>query len=252
MAKVHMDDRRGTGPRVRLSVALLAAAFAFPRDGFAQAIDIAPLVTPPVQKVLPTPSPEVLPPAPPSAPALEAIPPGPAVHVDDVRLEGFTVYDANALRPFYADLVGTNVPREKLLAVVDALQTRYREDGYVLTTVHGAAEHKNGRLVFVIRATEGYISSVKLDAAGEIGSVGSLALDILNHLTAVGPVATPIWSATCCWSTISRRSRRRRCCCRRGRRAASISSRKSRGSRLACNFSSTIAARRRLGPTKRC
>jgi len=115
MAKAHMDDRRGTGPRVRLSVAVLAFACVFPRDGFAQAIDIAPLVTPPVQKVLPTPSPEVLPPTPPPAPTLEAIPPGPAVHVDDVRLEGFTVYDANVLRPFYADLIGSNVPREKLL-----------------------------------------------------------------------------------------------------------------------------------------
>ncbi len=183
-----MDDRRGTGRRVCLSMALLAAAFAFPRDGFAQAIDIAPLVTPPLQKVLPTPSPEVLPPALAPAPAPEAIPPGPALHVDDVRLEGFTVYDADVLRPFYGDLIGANVPRERLLAAVDALQTRYREDGYVLTTVHGAAEHKNGRLVFVIRATEGYISSVKLDATGEIGSVGSLVLDILNHLTAVGPV----------------------------------------------------------------
>jgi hemolysin activation/secretion protein len=47
------------------------------------------------------------------------------------------------------------VPRERLLALVEALQARYREDGYILTVVHGAAEHKDGRLIFVVRATEG-------------------------------------------------------------------------------------------------
>jgi len=69
---------------------------------------------------------------------------------------------------------------------VQALQLRYREDGYILTIVDGAAERHDGRLVFVIRATEGYIADVKLD--GDIGDAGQLVLAMLDHLTAIRPV----------------------------------------------------------------
>ena len=136
--------------------------------------------------MLPAPTPEVLPPAAAPTPELEAVPPGPAVRIDDVRVEGVTVYDAATLRPLYADLIGAAVPREQLQAAVEALQTRYRQDGYILTTVHGAADRRGGKLIFVIRATEGYISDVKLD--GDIGDVGKLVLEILQHLTVPRPV----------------------------------------------------------------
>lgn len=155
-------------------------------EAYAQAVDIAPLVAPPIQKVQPAPAPAVLPTLAPAAPSVEGVPPGPAVHIDDIRFAGVTVYDAASLRPLYASLVGTDVPREKLLAVVEALQTRYREDGYILTTVHGAAVHEGGRLVFVVHATEGYIGDVKLD--GDIGPAGTLVQAILDHLTWIRPV----------------------------------------------------------------
>ncbi len=167
-------------------MALLAAVALPLRAGFAQAVDIAPLVTPPLPKVQPAPTPEVLAPVVPPAPQLEAVPPGPAVRVDDVRIEGVTVYDPATLRPLYADVVGASVPRERLQALVEALQTRYREDGYILTTVHGGAERRDGRLIFVIRATEGYIADVKLD--GDIGDAGQLVLEILRHLIDIRPV----------------------------------------------------------------
>src|SRR5712692_5082707 len=172
----------GTSYRRLVARALMALVLASApaRVGFAQAVDIAPLLTPPVPKIVPQPTPEVLPPlAPPTAPA-EAVPPGPPVRIDDVRIEGVTVYDPASLRPSYADLIGQTVPRERLLAVVEALQTRYRADGYILTTVHGEAEQRDGRLVFVIRVTEGYISAVKLE--GDIGDAGELARQILQHL----------------------------------------------------------------------
>ena len=153
---------------------------------FAQAIDIAPLLTPPVPKVVPTPTPEVLRSLPPPAVPPEAIPPGPALRIDDVRIEGVTVYDPATLRPYYADLIGQTVPRERLLAVVEALQTRYRAEGYILTTVHGAAEQRGGRQIFVIRAIEGYVSNVTL--AGDIGEAGELARRILQHLVDIRPV----------------------------------------------------------------
>ncbi len=168
--------------RAALSLALLLALAS---GASAQAPNIAPLVTPPVPKVVPAPTPEVLPlRLPPSEPA-EAVPPGPPVRIDDVRVEGVTVYDPASLKSGYADLIGQSVPRERLLAAVEALQTRYRADGYILTTVHGAAEQRDGRLIFVIRATEGYISAVSLD--GDIGDAGVLAREILEHLTELRP-----------------------------------------------------------------
>jgi len=183
---VRISIKSGVGRRIARALAALALLLVPVRAGFAQAVDIAPFVTPPVQKVTPPPTPEVLAPVLPATPPPEEIPSGPPVRVDDVRVEGVTVYDPATLRPLYADLIGATVPREKLLAAVEALQTRYREDGYILTTVHGAAERRGGGLIFVIRATEGYISDVKLD--GDIGDAGKLALAMLEHLTSIRPV----------------------------------------------------------------
>jgi hemolysin activation/secretion protein len=174
------------GRRVASALAVLALILSPARSALAQAIDIAPFATPPVQKVLPTPSPEVLPPVLPGGPPPEAVPPGAPVHIDGVRVEGVTVYEPATVKPLYADLIGATVPREKLLAAVEALQTRYRDDGYILTTVHAAAETQGGKLIFVIRATEGYIADVKLD--GDVGPVGKLVLEMLAHLTSIRPV----------------------------------------------------------------
>ena len=79
------------------------------------------------------------------------------------------------------------MPRARLDEVVQALQTRYREDGYILTLVSGEFQRTNeGQVVFVIRAIEGYISDVKLD--GDIGPAGTLVLEMLQRLTNKRPV----------------------------------------------------------------
>lgn len=165
--------------------ALIALALTVLAVHSACAQQIAPFVTPPVPKVVPSPTPEVLPPlVAPEAPP-EAVPPGPAVRIDGIRVEGVTVYDPAALQASFADLIGQTVPRERLLAEVEALQTRYRADGWILTTVHGEAEHQDGRVIFVIRVTEGFVKDVRLD--GDIGDAGVLALEILRHLTEKRP-----------------------------------------------------------------
>src|SRR5215469_11854649 len=143
---------------------------------YGQAVDIPPLISPPLPGVVPPPEPEVLPrlaipPAPPAAP----LPQGPPVRVDAVRVEGVTVYTPEAIAPLYADLVGATVPRAHLDAVIEELQTRYRSDGYILTVVRGEIRSVNGRSVFVIRAIEGYIGEVKLD--GDIGPAGTLVYE---------------------------------------------------------------------------
>ncbi len=156
-------------------------------SAYGQAVDIPPLISPPLPGVVPPPQPEVapppaIPPAPPAAP----LPQGPPVRIDTVRVEGVTVYTPESIAPLYADLVGATVPRARLDAVIEDLQTKYRTDGYILTVVRGELQSVNGHLVFILRTVEGYIGEVKLD--GDIGPAGTLAYEILEHLTWIRPV----------------------------------------------------------------
>jgi hemolysin activation/secretion protein len=146
----------------------------------------APAIVSPVPRVTPPPTPEVVPPAAPPAQPAPVIPEGPPVRIDAVRVEGVTVYDPASLQLLYADLVGATVPRTRLGEVVEALQTRYRADGYILSVVRGQLETVRGRNVFVLRAVEGYVGEVKLD--GDIGPAGTLAYDYLQRLTEIRPV----------------------------------------------------------------
>jgi hemolysin activation/secretion protein len=114
------------------------------------------------------------------------VPEGPPVRVDQVRVEGVTVYDQATIERLYADLIGATVARWRLGTVVEALQARYRADGYILTVVRGQTEIVNGRTVFVLRAIEGYVGSVELD--GDTGPAGTLVYGFLDHLTSIPPV----------------------------------------------------------------
>lgn len=148
---------------------------------------LGPLITPPTPRILPPDQPEIIPPAPPANLAPGPPPPGPPVRVDQVRIEGVTVFGEQTLRPLYADVIGKPVPRVRLDEIVQALQARYRREGYILSLVRGEFEKSGPQIVFVIRATEGYISDVKLD--GNIGPVGTLVLKMLKHLEAARPVS---------------------------------------------------------------
>ncbi len=147
---------------------------------------VAPLITPPVPRVLPPAQPEIVPPAVLPPEAAPPPPAGPPVRVDQVRIEGVTVYDEASLRALYADVVGATVPRARLDEIAQSLQARYRDDGYILTLVRGEFQKSGDQVIFVIRAIEGYISQVKLD--GDIGPAGELVLDMLERLTAKRPV----------------------------------------------------------------
>ena len=152
-----------------------------------QAVDIPPLISPPLPGVVPPPQPKVAPPpAIPPAPPAVPLPQGPPARIDAVRVEGVTVYPPEAIAPLYADLVGGTVPRARLDAVVEDLQTKYRTDGYILTVVRGEIQSVNGRTVFILRAIEGYIGEVKLD--GDIGPAGTLVYEFLQNLTWIRPV----------------------------------------------------------------
>jgi hemolysin activation/secretion protein len=146
---------------------------------------LAPL-TPPAQRVLPQEQPEIVPPTPPPPAPAGPPPSGEPVRVDRIRIEGVTIYDAAGLQAQYADAVGPAVPRARLDAIVQALQARYRDEGYILTLVRGEFVRSGAEVVFLIRAIEGYISDVKLD--GDIGPAGVLVLEMLDHLLERRPV----------------------------------------------------------------
>ena len=187
-----MDHGKGlaAGRQARasaLAVGVILLILSLRVNAYGQAVDIPPLISPPLPGVVPPPQPEVAPPAAiPPAPPVAPLPEGPPVRVDAVRVEGVTVYPPEAIAPLYADVVGATVPRTRLDAVVEDLQTKYRADGYILTVVRSEIQSVNGRTVFVLRAIEGYISTVKLD--GDIGPAGTLVYEFLEHLTSIRPV----------------------------------------------------------------
>ena len=147
---------------------------------------VIPPLTSPIPGVLPPEQPEIVPPSPPPTEAAPPPPAGPPVRVDEIRVEGVTVYNEAELRSLYSDAIGPAVPRARLDEIVQDLQRRYREDGYILTVVRGEFRRIGGRVVFVISAIEGYIGSIKLD--GDIGPAGTLVYDFLQNLTTKRPV----------------------------------------------------------------
>ncbi|GEM_PF-5589916 len=119
--------------------------------------------TSPVERVLPREQPEIVPPARVGAEPAAPAPAGPPIRVDDIRIEGVTVYDPADLRSNCADAIGNAVPRARLAEIVQPLQTRYRDDGYILTLVRGQFERSGDGVVLTIRVIEGHIKTVKLD-----------------------------------------------------------------------------------------
>jgi hemolysin activation/secretion protein len=115
-----------------------------------------PLVTPPV---IPKPAvpPSVVPEAEPLAP-----PPGAETIrfvLTDLKLEGVTVYAPEQLKPLYAGLLGHEVALTEIFRVADAITTKYRTDGYILSrAVVPAQKVENGTVT--IQVLEGYVDKV--------------------------------------------------------------------------------------------
>ena len=138
----------------------------------------------PIQRVLPPAPPSVAPGSlipPPSAPGAEV--PTRPVRVASVEVEGVTAYPQPEIAQLAAGLVGPAVPLTQIDAARQAILQRYRDDGYVLTTVSANLDN-SGRLRFIV--TEGRIASVKLD--GDIGPAGTQVLRFLNKLTEKQPI----------------------------------------------------------------
>jgi hemolysin activation/secretion protein len=180
MASAYAARRALAG--IFLSALLSGAAFA-QQAGAGQ----VPPPTSPIERAVPEAQPEAVPPLLPiPAPGAPEVPSGPPVTIQAVAVEGATAYPESKLKPYYEGLVGQSVPLSQISAVLREIQTRYRDDGYVLTVVRGAVEPANGQATLRIRVIEGFISDVKID--GDIGPAGVLVYNFLNRLTTIRPV----------------------------------------------------------------
>ena len=119
---------------------------------------------------------QALPPAAPFAPNLTA-------RIGTAVVVGSTIYPAGDLTALTRGLAGVATPLSKVEEVRQALLARYRQDGYLLTTVSSAID-RNGSLTFTV--VEGYIADVRLQ--GDIGPAGTQVLRFLHRITEERPV----------------------------------------------------------------
>jgi hemolysin activation/secretion protein len=100
-------------------------------------------------------------------------------------IEGATAYPVNDLIAPYAQLIGYNVTLAQIYTIADELTARYRNDGYVLTTVVVPVQTiAAGRVR--LQVVEGHLSRVEFlgDASGRTG----MLKDIERRLTAERPL----------------------------------------------------------------
>lgn len=171
--------------RAALGVGVAFAVLLMAGSAMAQQTPPPPLPGPasPVQRILP-------PAAVPTKPGLEIAParavnladPNMTANITSASLDGATRYPADTFAAALASLHG-EVKVLRIDEVRRQILDRYRNDGYVLTTVTATADPQ-GRLRFTV--VEGRIAEVKLD--GDIGPAGTQVLRFLNRLTEITPI----------------------------------------------------------------
>jgi hemolysin activation/secretion protein len=96
--------------------------------------------------------------------------------ISNASIDGATVFSEASLAGMLAGLTGPAVPLERIEDARAALLNRYRNAGYIYTTVRARISGSALRLVVI----EPHVVSVKLSQ--DIGPAGTLVLRFLNHL----------------------------------------------------------------------
>jgi len=82
--------------------------------------------------------------------------------LQDLRINGNTVFAPDAFRPLYADLIGKEVGLSDILTVAEAIEGKYREAGYLITRAFVPPQRvRDG--VFEINVVEGYVSATSVE-----------------------------------------------------------------------------------------
>lgn len=143
-----------------------------------------PGLVPPIQQLMPRPSPGVAPGLAPPEPAPRAVGGGITHAIISVSVDGVTAYPETEIARFTDGLSGPAVAQDRIEAARAGIVDLYRHDGFVYTVVNVVISH--GSLRFLV--IEGRIANVKLD--GDIGPAGTQVLRLLSHLTEQRPIDT--------------------------------------------------------------
>ena len=139
----------------------------------------------PLQRVLPPPRPDVGPGLQqPALPEPRGAVPNQAVRIASVSVVGATAYQPGALASLTSGLTGPAVPLSQVEQARQSILSRYREDGFVLSTVSANVDAA-GNLRFTV--VEGRIADVRLE--GDIGPAGTQVLRFLRRLLDERPIS---------------------------------------------------------------
>lgn len=178
--------RRALAGLVVFAVAFALVVSGVSSTGLAQA-------PPPVLQAPPQLTPPQRPPEPgtipaPAGPAAPGAPPG-AESVTftpvDIQVEGNTIYTHGELDALVRPLIGRKVPASEVFKLAEAIQRKYRDDGYFLATVTVPQQRvADGRVRLTV--TEGYVSNVMIE--GDVGPVSEKAKEYLENLVGKKPI----------------------------------------------------------------
>lgn len=176
-----------------LLLVVASLCLALPEHALAQApvLPVIQLPTPaepvrPEERALPPTSP--LPAAPPPAVVVRPLggaeaPPGAeavTITLNGLAVEGATVYPADDLAREYAERLGTDMPLTELFAIARRIETRYRNDGFVLTRVVVPEQTvSDGR--FRLTVIEGFVNEITVQ--GDPGDLKPRIESMLAKIT---------------------------------------------------------------------
>lgn len=99
--------------------------------------------------------------------------------LDEVRIDGATVYPPEYFKTYYQDLIGTEVTLNQLYQVRADIERAYRKDGYFLTRVIVPKQTiRDG--VFRLQVIEGYVDGLEFE--GDIGPAQDLVENYLQNV----------------------------------------------------------------------
>jgi hemolysin activation/secretion protein len=86
--------------------------------------------------------------------------------VREIRINGATVYMPDELRPLWEPVLGQQVGLADIVGVAEAIEAKYRADGYILTRAF-VPPQRVGDGVFQINVVEGFVKAVAVDGGSE-------------------------------------------------------------------------------------
>jgi hemolysin activation/secretion protein len=105
--------------------------------------------------------------------------------LSDIAIEGPEVVPRETLRPIYADLIGTEITLLKAFEVLEQIQAKHREAGYVFTRVIAPPQEIDAG-IFKVQVVEAFIGKVEIEEPeGPVGAPMPLVRKIAGRIEGV-------------------------------------------------------------------